>query len=139
MDVDLVVLQDALCGVISGAIAASPAIGLESVTAVMAARDRDAAYDYIVLGAEEYTDRSTDCGDAGRLFVPLDVWTEEQGRTRCKTICGALKALLDDNLFAVPGHEVTACWHRRTRIFDDPKPGVRHGVVEFDIEVSRVS
>lgn len=135
-DVDLSALQDAVGQLIAAAAGASPSIGLDTVTAVMAARDREADYPYIVFGPEEVFDQATECGDAVRVFLPLDVWTKEQGRTRCKAICDGLRGLFNGNLFAVPDHAVSLCWHRRTLIFDDPELGVRHGRVEFDIDIA---
>jgi len=137
MSVDQSAVQDGLGAAIETAAGASPATELANLTRVMGATDRDATYPYVTIGECEVNAGGTDCADTATLIFPMHIWTKEKGFTQCKKIDAALIDLFDDTPFAVTGHTVTGCFHRRSRFMRDPQRGIRHGITELLIQVEK--
>lgn len=116
-DADLTALLGARNGRIQGA--ASPKVELP----------------YVSIGESDIGDTSVQGLAAKRVRFMCHVWTNERGFTQNKQIEAAIVAALDDTVWNVPNLRVVSCFHERSDFMRDPMEGVRHGVVEFDIEV----
>lgn len=90
---------------------------------------------YVSIGESDIGDTSVQGLAAKRVRFMCHVWTNERGFTQNKQIEAAIVAALDDNVWVVPNLRVVSCFHERSDFMRDPMEGVRHGVVEFDIEV----
>lgn len=134
MSVDLSKLQKAV-GLTLAEHAPLIALLGERLGVIQGGTDRKVEPPYVVLGADDMVDTSTDCFSAGRVNFPINVYTAEEGFRQNKQISSAIAAALDGVEFEVEGHVVIGCYLMRSRFFRDPQAGVRQGVNEFQIDI----
>lgn len=94
-----------------------------------------ATFPYIAIGQSDVVDDSVQFLSAKRIRFKASIYTNEAGFEQCKDAEARVVELLDGNNFDVPDHRITGCFHATTRFMLDPEDGVRHGAVEFDIDV----
>jgi predicted transcriptional regulator len=93
---------------------------------------------YVSLGPTSFFPERRDCMNSRTETVQIDVWTEDKERRQlCKAICDAVVAVLDQaDLSLDDPYALGRCDLLLARIMDDPDDITRHGVLQFECEVT---
>ena len=137
--INLSSVQDAFGLIMEADAALTAALGSHNGR-ILGGTDPTATFPYLTIGEDESRDVSVQSLTAKALRLTVHIWTKEGGFAQCKTIEGALIAALDsEDGHAMPaGVHCPSCFHERTRFMRDPKNGIRHGVVEFYVDIEAI-
>ncbi len=90
---------------------------------------------YISIGDDWSRDASVQGLSARKVRVSVHAWTKEKGFALNKEIESHVVGLLDEADIAVPGHRVVSCFHFRTRFIRGKDIDVKHGNIEFEVDL----
>jgi len=93
---------------------------------------------YISLGPSSFYPERRDCMTARTESIQVDVWAgDHMDRAPCKRICDAVVSALDAvNLSLDDPYACGRCDLVLARVLDDPDGITKHGVLQFEVEVS---
>lgn len=132
--IDLSKLQDAVGELLASDASVTALLG-DRPGRIQGATRSDVSLPFISIGDSDSLDQGVQGLAAQRVRFNCHIFTAEDGFDLSKQIEGAVVAAMDDNAFAVAEHRVVSCFHEESRFFRDPMEGVRHAVVEFDIQI----
>lgn len=132
--INLAPLQDAVGNVLATNSAVTSALGSHNGR-IQGATASTVAMPYITIGDDEVNDDSVQGQAIKAVRLKVHIWTAERGFVQSKAIEGAVVAALDDEPLTVAGLRVVSVFHRGSNFMRDIEDGVRHAVVEFDIDV----
>lgn len=102
--------------------------------------DGGAAFPYVSLGPEDWTDPLAECFEAEDGTIQLDVWSRSPGREECKRIVDRIATLFRDTDLTLPApYRCLSVVLIQRRIFRDPDGVTMHGVVQLRIQTEEVS
>ena len=107
----------------------------DRVGRIQGATSSDTAFPYVSLGDDFVIDASVQGLAARTVRMKIHVWTQELGFTLNKKIESHIVALFDDEPISVIGHRVVSCFHYRSQFSRGLMQGVRHGEIEFEVEL----
>ncbi len=92
----------------------------------------DVVFPYVEIGEFQALDDGAQCHDGQELFATLHVWSREVGQVECKTIAGAVRAVVHETEFDLgPAFQFLEIAHRDTRYLKDPDGLTSHAVLTF--------
>jgi hypothetical protein len=131
---NLAELQDAIGALLEADAGVTAALGSHDAR-ILGGPDPNAAFPYLTIGEDEERDTSVQFLTSSDVFVRIHIWTKEDGFSQCKAIAGAIRAAMDtDDGFPVSDN-IRCCgsYFRTARFMRDPRGGIRHGIVGFEL------
>ena len=95
------------------------------------APSQDATFPYVTIGDDTAIDFSTMTGDGEELTLTLHAWSRYPGRKEVKTILGAIKTSLHNQVLTVAGQNVVKVYFDGSETLQDQDGQTWHGVIRF--------
>lgn len=113
-------------------------VPLTDVASVHDDVDQKTPYPYVILGDDNFSDRSTDTNTGRDALVVIHTWSEQSGKKQTKEIQGHVNDALERTELSGAGFNFVTIDLQSSISFLDADAKRRHGIQEFSCQIEKL-